>query len=356
MNYRTNASFNTDTASERSESVYSDDFKRRNTLVKEPTSTSCFCIKKHRKPMDMTKILKKKKNVWIDSLMKKFKEISKSHEGIKEIYNYLRSNKKSFKTVEYYQDFCKKIDRLDSKVVSNQTRDSPKIKSGSYLDEEDIRDMRRDSDSRCSITDTEPSCEEVKVINCTDQEIEGNMREFCMQKGKVRSTYIMAKDDNQSSFITNINGDLDSITSLNARADLYYKVIRHHLGKEDHPIRQIIEQFSSMMVRSYKKFVNKKGVDIKELYKQLEKANQQIFARAENGAELKELHHKKRISERKGRVYESEKIELPTYFIYNQVVSDVKLFIKQMLLATKEFYSIVAKKSDLEDIDEELME
>ena len=57
--------------------------------------------------MDITTIFKKNKYVWVDELIRKFKEIGKQNDAIKEVLNYLCKNKKKFKTVDYYQDFSK---------------------------------------------------------------------------------------------------------------------------------------------------------------------------------------------------------------------------------------------------------
>jgi hypothetical protein len=48
--------------------------------------------------------------------------------------------------------------------------------------------------------------------------------------------------------------------------------------------------------------------------------------------------------------------KIPRYFLFNQIVGDVKLFIEQMKLAVIEFYTIVAKQQDLLDIEEDLYE
>lgn len=53
---------------------------------------------------------------------------------------------------------------------------------------------------------------------------------------------------------------------------------------------------------------------------------------------------------------EAEKLKIPRYFLFNQVVGDIKLFIEQMKLAVIEFYTVVAKQQDLLDIEEVLYE
>lgn len=111
-----------------------------------------------------------------------------------------------------------------------------------------------------------------------------------------------------------------------------------------------------MFVRSYQSYVNKATNSVDDLYDKLESTNKQIYERAKNGAELRRMHLQKRQSERIGEIQQADKTHLPTYFLFSQVVSDVQQFIKQMVYAVNEFYSVVTKKSALEEIEEELVE
>jgi hypothetical protein len=102
--------------------------------------------------------------------------------------------------------------------------------------------------------------------------------------------------------------------------------------------------------------VNKSNIGSEELYRNLEGTNVKIYAQHEDGANLKKMQLKKMQSERHGDIKEADKHKIPRYFLFNQVVGDVKLFIEQMKLAVIEFYTIVAKQQDLLDIEEELYE
>jgi hypothetical protein len=109
-------------------------------------------------------------------------------------------------------------------------------------------------------------------------------------------------------------------------------------------------------VTAYQKFVNKSNTGSAELYRKLEGTNAKIYDQHEDGANLKKMHLKRMQSEKQGDIKEAEKHKIPRYFLFNQVVGDVKLFIEQMKLAVIEFYTIVAKQQDLLDIEEELYE
>lgn len=89
---------------------------------------------------------------------------------------------------------------------------------------------------------------ELKSMGVRDSIIDNNLKEFQLQKGKVTSTYIMEaniKNDNLcDTFNTNVTLDVDTFNTLDKNADLIYKIIKHQLKQESHPIRMIIDKFS----------------------------------------------------------------------------------------------------------------
>lgn len=292
-------------------------------------------------------------------MIDKFKELAKGHDGIKELLKYIKNNKKTFRTLHFYQDFHKKQSQLqnEEKAKARERDKFEPIRTGSYLDEDEIYQMRYETDSRCSVASRGSFLEEIKVVSYDDQNREDEaVREFSMKQGKVRSTYMMKNDTMDTTFMRDLDADLDTINTLNNTANLIYRIIRHQLKNESHPIRMIIEQFSVMFVRSYKGFVNKSTTDVDQLYKNLEQMNMKIFSQHADGEKLKKLHMKKRQSEKRGNVQEADKTNLPNYFLSNQVIDDVKIFIDQMVEAVINFYSVITKKSDLREINEELIE
>lgn len=150
---------------------------------------------------------------------------------MREVLNYLKNNKKGFKTLDFYQDFIKKLVQLETraKQKTRKPKDESRIVSGSYLDEEDIYNARYAEESRGSIASVEQSFEELKVINCRDSMIDNNMREYKVQKGKVKSTYVMKNDLACSANTTEISGDLETINTLNPQTGMVYRIIRHQL-------------------------------------------------------------------------------------------------------------------------------
>lgn len=296
--------------------------------------------------------------MWLDSLIKKFQQLAKRQDGLKEVVNYMKNNKKSFKSFDFYQDFIQKLTQLETRLKqkTRKPKEEPRIMSGSYLDEEDIYNARYAEESRGSIVSVEQSFEELKVINWRDSIVENNMREYQVQKGKVKSTYVMKNDLTCSPNTTVISGDLETINTLDPQVGMIYRIIRHQLRNKAHPIRMIIKSFSLMFVRAYQSYVNKGTNSVDDLYDKLESTNRQIYEQAKNGAELRRMHLQKRQSERIGEIHQADRTNLPTYFLFGQVVSDVQQFIKEMVYAVNEFYSIVTKKSTLDEIEEELIE
>ena len=76
----------------------------------------------------------------------------------------------------------------------------------------------------------------------------------------------------------------------------------------------------------------------------------------EDGERLVKLYREKRKSELRGEVAKAEQMKLPKYFITNQVVGDVKLFIENMKFTVIQFYMIVVEEQILSDIEEDLYE
>lgn len=231
-----------------------------------------------------------------------------------------------------------------------------KIRINSYLNEDDIYKIRYDNDDRSSVASYDSDKEEVKVVGLSESDAE-NMREYCMKKGKVKSSYIMKKEGSLNNTLnTELNADLETICTLNSSANIIYRIIRHQLNNQSHPIRMIIDQFSEIFVTSYKGFINKSTTDVSVLKSQLESMNTRIFSEHKQGEKLKKLHLEKRKSEKKGKIQEADKMDLPNYFISKQVIDDCQVFINQIVKAVINFYSVVAKRDDLNDINEELVE
>ena len=297
----------------------------------------------------------------MNELVVKFKHLAKNNDAFKELLGYIKNNKKKFKTLDFYADFEKKKQQEEDKQKKDQKKDKLKSNFSGYLDEDDVLEIRSELESRNSMVSRNGRGEEYKhsYNNQLDRE---NVREIQLQKGKVKSTYIM-KDNNDSvnSSLNTINRnditqDANTLWNLDSDAELIFRIIRHQLKNDSHPIRLIIEKFTIMFVRAYKGFVNKSHADVNELYAKLEQTNTWAFQRAENGSKLKQLHTQKRKSEKSGNVSEADRLNLPTYFLFNQVVGDVQTFIEQMVRAVILFYSIVAKENDLSNMKEEIYE
>jgi len=111
-----------------------------------------------------------------------------------------------------------------------------------------------------------------------------------------------------------------------------------------------------MFVRTYKEFIDKSGKSVDDLYYKLEAANRRFLDKARDSRHIKDLYIKRKKSEKKGDIIEADKTKIPKYFIFNQVISDIKVFISQILSAVIEFYSVLVQREKLENIQEELME
>lgn len=242
--------------------------------------------------------------------------------------------------------------------VHRSDQAEPAASGQSLLNEDDIFNIRILNDDRSSIVSTDSNqFEEVKTIGMKDSLVHDQMKEYQVHKGKVTSTYIMkAGADDSFSYFGSVNGDADLANSFDKRTLIISRIIKHQLNQETHPIRMIIHQFSISFVKAYQQFVNKSQTGSAKLYENLEQTNRKIYDQHENGASLEKLHRKKRLTEKSGDMKEAEKLKIPRYFLFNQVVGDIKLFIEQMKLAVIEFYTVVAKQQDLLDIEEVLYE
>ena len=72
-------------------------------------------------------------------------------------------------------------------------REKTKGPRGSYYDEDDIYDIKYESDNYSSYSDTS-DFEEMKCMGIRDSMVDNRMREYQVQKGKVTSTYLMKAD------------------------------------------------------------------------------------------------------------------------------------------------------------------
>lgn len=166
--------------------------------------------------------------------------------------------------------------------------------------------------------------------------------EYEQKCGKVKTKYKKKQTERETTKTSKTNISLIESTSFpKTKLEMIFKIICHQMEKAEHPIRMIIGKFSTVFVKMYKDYVNKKNIDSSELYNRLENTNMKMFSMLEDGDELKTLHLKKKRSEKEGRIFEADKTKLPTYFLFNQVVRDVHMFIKEMILALIEFYSVV---------------
>jgi len=140
----------------------------------------------------------------VNELVVKFKHLAKNNDAFKELLGYIKNNKKKFKTLDFYADFEKKKQQEEDKQKKDQKKDKLKSNFSGYLDEDDVLEIRSELESRNSMVSRNGRGEEYKhsYNNQLDRE---NVREIQLQKGKVKSTYIM-KDNNDS-----VNSSINTI-------------------------------------------------------------------------------------------------------------------------------------------------
>ena len=210
-----------------------------------------------------------------------------------------------------------------------------------------------------SIINCEYSIDDVNILVCKDSLAGENYEEYEQKIGRVKTKYkkkqIERKELTKTSK-SNFSIDINDSNLPKTQVELIFKIIWHQMEKDEHPIRMIIDRFSKCFVKMYKDFVNKKNIDAGELYNRLELTNLKMFSMLEDGDQLKTLHLKKKRSEKEGRILEADKTKVPTYFLFNQVIRDIHLFIKEMIMALISFYSIVCESEKLMEIQEELVE
>jgi hypothetical protein len=292
-------------------------------------------------------------------MIDKFQHLAKNNDGFRELLGYLKNNKKSFDTVAFYKDFKKK--KANEKEKDKKFDKVLAPKPNSYLDEDDILDVRYEIDRDSFMTS--PHHEETKLSNTEESEQRSMMREIQLQKGKVRSTYIMKNNQistrlNESgvSIGNDVTKDFDTLCVLDSDGEMTFRIIRHQMKNSSHPIRVIINKFSTMYERAYKMYIDKSATDSDKLYQRLESVNEITFSKAPNGKNLKRLHTMKRKSAKLGKISEADRIKISNYFLTDQAVGDVQIFIQQMVSALIYFYSIVVKQNTLENMKEELLE
>jgi hypothetical protein len=307
----------------------------------------------------MSKVFKKSENKWIERVYKHLKELSKKYEQMKVVLDYIKRNKKTFKTVPYYKDFQKKRVKLEHEQKLKQAKKPNKDKKyGEYLTQEDVFNFKMENDSNSSLASPSENDEEIKMMDVRESMVDNKMREYELKKGKVTSTYIMKKEANDDGLLVrgDMTAEIVTVNALNFEASVVYKIIRHQLKSDSHPIRMIIKEFSKCFVKAYHSYVNKSTQDVDELYKKLEQANSVFLSQMEDRTKVLTMQKKKRHSEFRGDAQGADKINLPKYFLFNQVVGDVKLFIEEMKKVVIEFYTVVATEDELGEIEEELYE
>jgi hypothetical protein len=150
--------------------------------------------------------------------------------------------------VLFYQDFNKKREKLKNEdAVLRTDQAEPAISGHTVLNEKEIFSIRILNDSRASMMSLDSNeFEEVKIGGAKDSFVNDQMKEYQIQKGKVTSTYIMkAGDDDDDSYgLGNVTADGALGNKLNSHTNTIYRIIRHQLNQESHPIRMIIQQFS----------------------------------------------------------------------------------------------------------------
>jgi len=166
----------------------------------------------------------------------------------------------------------------------------------------------------------------------------------------------MTKQETIEHFLTEEDKEDDISESFIEKDSQISKIIKIQLDNKEHPIRKIINKFWVMFVKNYKEFVDKSEKSTKELYLRLEQANNCFFERTEDSERVKNLYLKKRESEKIGDIIESDKTKIPKYFIFNEVISDIKVFIRQIYAALFDFYEVMVPREKLQWIQEDIME
>jgi hypothetical protein len=124
----------------------------------------------------------------------------------------------------------------------------PASSGHSVLNEKEIYSIRLLNDSRASMMSMDSNeFEEVKTRGMKDSFVHDQMKEYQIHKGKVTSTYVMkAGDDDDDNYgLGNVTADGEFGNTLNQHTNTIYRIIRHQLNQESHPIRMIIQQFST---------------------------------------------------------------------------------------------------------------
>lgn len=173
------------------------------------------------------------------------------------------------------------------------------------------------------------------------------VREFIETK-KIKMNDVSFADSN-ASIILSGNSEMDKKTKA------LYLWIKKQLNQKTHPINAINKEFERVFSMCYKVFVNRAKSPSKKLLQRLNNINNKMKL-AQSEYDLPSP----RIIETKDDEPESELApsfrDKPNYLITNQVVGDIKIFIKVLLSAVISFYEPVIKQNELNLMKEDLVE
>jgi len=139
---------------------------------------------------------------------------------------------------------------------------------------------------------------------------------------------------------------------MDTKIKALYICIKKQLENESHPIRKINRKFAELFCQCYKRFVDRNNSTSVKLKTRLDKINTKMLLLSQN----QEMEiSRPGLDHSEGRVSPAFQ-ERPNYLLTQQIVGDIKIFIKVILTTTCQFYMPVIKDDEIDTIKEDLVE
>ena len=145
----------------------------------------------------------------------------------------------------------------------------------------------------------------------------------------------------------------DEYEGISENTKALYLCIKRQLKKPNHPVMMVNKKFAEMFCLCYKHLVDRKKAKSVKLKKRLDYLNDRMMSAAQHNGDLDVSTVG--LDPQEGRLAPTL-TQKPNYLLTNQIVGDVKTFIKILLKMAKDFYMPVIKRQEMADISEDLVE
>lgn len=139
---------------------------------------------------------------------------------------------------------------------------------------------------------------------------------------------------------------------MSRKTKALYLCIKKQMSRENHPISKINKKFAEVFCLCYKQFVDRSRTTTDKLKKRLDYLNLRMLSMSKG----EEIIVPRPGLERSESELSPKFREQPNYLLTQQVVGDIKIFIKIIISMTCNYYLPVIMESELQDMKEDLVE